>query len=73
MQHIASGGKRDMGKEHESGERTAMEAEKVWKCARKRTLGWCVRGYRCVRSVIVAVGVIGIVGELVSWDADDKL
>ena len=61
-----------MGKERESGKRTAMEA-KVWKCARKRTLGWCVRGHRCVRSVIVAVGVSGIVGELVSWDADDRL
>jgi len=70
---MASGSKRDRGKESESGERTAMEAEKVWKCARKRTLGWCVREHKCVRSVIVAVGVIGIVGELVSWDADDEL
>jgi hypothetical protein len=38
----------------------------VWKCARKQTPGWCVRGHKCVHSVTVAIGVIGIVGELVS-------
>jgi hypothetical protein len=72
-QHMASGSKRYRGKESESGKCTAMEAEKVWKCTRKQTLGWCVRGHRCMRCVIVAVGVIGIVGELVPWDADDRL
>jgi hypothetical protein len=48
-----------------------MEAEKVRKCARER--GWCGRGHRCVRGVIVAVGVVGVAGALVSCDADDEL
>ncbi len=67
----ASGSERDKGKESESGERAAMETEKVRKCARER--GWCGRGHRCVRGVIVAVGVVGVAGALVSWDADDEL
>jgi hypothetical protein len=40
-----------------------MGAGMVW--------AWTYSG--CVRSVILTVGVIGVIGALVSWDADDEL
>ena len=53
------------GKESESGERAAMDAENVRKCARERGSGWG-RG----RGTFVP-GVVGVAGMLVSRDADD--
>ena len=53
------------GKESESGERAAMDAENVRKCARERGSGWGRGHGACVP------GVVGVAGMLVSRDADD--
>jgi len=60
-----------MGKGKESGiergERAAMDAENVRKCARERERGCgCGRGHGAC-----APGVVGVAGMLVSRDADD--
>jgi hypothetical protein len=64
-----SGSERDKGNESESGERAAMEAENVRKCARERG---CGRGRRKLNGVVGVIGVIGVVGALVSRDADHE-
>ena len=48
--------KKRWGNEGELGERAAMEAGKVWKCAHEQGQRGC--GHGCVRSAVVAVCVI---------------